>query len=52
MARSVMLPFVMLLSKLSIINTYFGPAIFFFALFTSTHETYLKLKPPKDYIRS
>jgi hypothetical protein len=42
----------MLLSKLSIINTYFGPAIFFFALFTSTHETYLKLKPPKDYIRS
>lgn len=34
------------------INTYFGPAIFLFALFTSTHETYLKFKPPKDYIRS
>jgi hypothetical protein len=47
-----MLPFVMLVSKLSMINTYFGPAIFFFALYTSINETYLKLKPPTDYIRS
>lgn len=35
--RNLMLPFVMLISKLSMINTYFGPAIFLFALFTSTH---------------
>ena len=33
------------------ITTYFGPAVFFFALFTSTHETYIKFRPPKDYIR-
>ena len=35
--RSVMLPFVMAFSKISIITTYFGPAVFFFALYTSTH---------------
>lgn len=35
--RNVMLPIVMFFSKLSIINTYFGPSIFLFALFTSTH---------------
>ena len=50
--RNILFPFLMLFSKLSIIATYFGPAVFFFALFTSTHETYVKFRPPKDYIRS
>lgn len=50
--RNFMLPFVMFFSKLSMINTYFGPSIFMFALFTSVHETYLKFRPSKDYIRS
>lgn len=50
-ARNFMLPFVMLMSKLSIINTYLGPSIFFFALFTATIETYNKFQPPKDFIR-
>jgi hypothetical protein len=46
-----MLPFVMLISKLSIINTYFGLSIFFFALYTATFETYNKFQPPHDFIR-
>jgi chitin synthase len=45
-ARNLLLPFVMLISKLSIINTYFGISIFFFSLYTATFETYNKFKPP------
>lgn len=52
MDRNVLLPTIMFFSKLSIINTYFGPAIFMFALFTSTHEAYAKILPPEDFIRS
>lgn len=46
-----MLPFVMYISKLSMLNTYFSPSVFLFALFTATHEAYTKFNPPKDYIR-
>lgn len=35
--KHMLLPVVMFFSKLSMINTYLGPSIFFFALFTSVH---------------
>lgn len=50
--RNFLLPFLMIFSKWSILTTYFGPAVFFFAFFTSTHETYVKINPPEDFIRS
>ena len=48
----VFLPIVIFMSKLSILNTYLTPAVFFFALFTSTHETFIKIRPPESYFRS
>jgi chitin synthase len=46
LSKAVLMPIVMFMTKANLLNTYLTPALFFFALYCSTFQSYQQIVTP------